>query len=209
MATIDQENKTIQIKIVYYGPGRSGKTTNLEYLFNKYKKHIKTKIAVINTLDDNTLFFDFFPLDIGKINGYQVRVQFYTVPGQVKYEATRRLVLKGVDGIVFVADSMVVRRKKNLISLKSLKENLATYNKVISQIPLVFQYNKRDLKDQGIPILSIETLERDLNGQLKAPSYEASALNGMNVIPTMKKAVSLTIVSLQKRLKQGEKVNIE
>lgn len=204
MAIKDQKNKIIQIKIVYYGPGRSGKTTNLEYIFNKYKKQIKTKIAVINTLDDNTLFFDFFPLDLGKINGYQVRVQFYTVPGQVKYEATRRLILKGVDGIVFVADSLVVRRKKNLILFKSLQENLARYNKDISQIPIVFQYNKRDLKDQGIPILSIDTLEKDLNSQLKAPSYEASAVNGMNVIPTMKRAVSLTIASWQKRLKEGK-----
>ena len=200
MAVIDQKNKEIQLKIVYYGPGRSGKTTNFDFIYNKYKNQIKTKMAIIDTFDDNTIFFDFLPLDIGKIKGYRVKIQLYTVPGQVKYNATRRLVLKDVDGVVFVSDSIKVRREKNILSLKSLEENLSSYQKDISNIPLVFQYNKRDLEKDGIPLLSIETLEQDLNSLLKAPFFEASAMTGDNVIPTMKKAISLTILSVGKEL---------
>ena len=198
MPVIDKDKKEIRLKIVYYGAGRSGKTTNLEYIFEKYKKHIKTKIAVINTLDDNTLFFDFFPLEIGKVKGYDVKVQFYTVPGQVRYNATRKLVLRGADGIVFVADSMVVRREKNLLSFKSLKENLALFERDITRVPLVFQYNKRDLNEDNIPILPIETLEEDLNRETKAPFFEACAFKGTNVIPTMKRIISLTMASLRR-----------
>ena len=157
-------------------------------------------MAIIDTFDDNTIFFDFLPLDIGKIKGYRVKIQLYTVPGQVKYNATRKLVLKDVDGIVFISDSIKVRREKNILSLKSLEENLSSYQKDISDIPLVFQYNKRDLEKEGIPILSIDTLEQDLNSRLKAPFFEASALTGDNVIPTMKKAISLTILSVRKGL---------
>jgi signal recognition particle receptor subunit beta len=123
------------------------------------------------------------------------------VPGQVKYDSTRRLVLRGVDAIVFVADSMKVRREKNIISLKNLQKNLATYKKSIFKIPLVLQYNKRDLAEQGIPILPFETLENDLNSQLKVPSFEASALVGTNVVKTMKKIISMTMRSLQRDLK--------
>jgi len=132
--------------------------------------------------------------------GYSTRIQLYTVPGQVKYDATRRLVLKGVDGIVFVADSLVVQREKNLISLKNLQINLAAHKKDIFHVPLVLQYNKRDLDEPGIPILSLETLENDLNRQLKVPSFPASALNGDNVVLTLKRVIALTIASFQKRL---------
>ena len=158
-------------------------------------------MVAIKTHGDRTLFFDFLPFDIGKIKGYDIRVQLYTVPGQVKYNATRRLVLRGVDGVVFVADSMKVRREKNLLSLKNLQENLATYNKNIFKIPLVMQYNKRDLSEHGIPLLSSEILKNDLNTQLKAPSFEASALVGTNVVPTMKKIITMTLASLQRELK--------
>jgi hypothetical protein len=133
--------------------------------------------------------------------GYDVKVQLYTVPGQVKYNATRKLVLKGVDGVVFVADSMVVRREKNILSLKNLRDNLTTYNKSIFKIPLVLQYNKRDLETEGIPILSVETMEKDLNRQLMVPAFEASAVNGTNVVATLKKIISVTMASLKNVLK--------
>lgn len=201
MAFVNLKKKEVQVKIVYYGPGRGGKTTNLEYIYNKFNDRIQTEMVTIKTHGDRTLFFDFLPFDIGKIKGYDAKIQLYTVPGQVKYDSTRRLVLRGVDAIVFVADSMKVRREKNIISLKNLQKNLHTYKKSVFKIPLVMQYNKRDLAEQGIPILSSETLERDLNSQLKAPSFEASALTGQNVAQTMKKIISMTIRSLQRELK--------
>jgi len=201
LAFINVKKKLVQVKIVYYGPGRGGKTTNLEYIHKKFKQRMKTEMVAIKTHGDRTLFFDFLPFDIGKIKGYDVKIQLYTVPGQVKYNATRRLVLRGVDGVVFVADSMRARREKNMLSLRNLQENLAAYHKSIFKIPLVLQYNKRDLAEQGIPLLPVETLEKLLNSKLKAPSFEASALKGTNVAMTMKKIISMTIASLQKELK--------
>ncbi|MCD6561190.1 MAG: GTPase domain-containing protein [Deltaproteobacteria bacterium] len=201
MAFVNLKKKEVQAKIVYYGPGRGGKTSNLEYIYKKFKDRIKTEMVTIKTHGDRTLFFDFLPFDIGKIKGYDVKIQFYTVPGQVKYNSTRRLVLRGADGIVFVADSMVVRRKKNMISLKNLQENLAEYKKSIFKIPLVIQYNKRDLIDQKIPVLSVKRLEQDLNSQLKVPSFAASAVEGTNVAQTMKKIISMTMISLGNELK--------
>ena len=201
MAFVNLKKKEVQAKIIYYGPGRGGKTSNLEYIYKKFKDRIKTEMVTIKTHGDRTLFFDFLPFDIGKIKGYDVKIQFYTVPGQVKYNSTRRLVLRGADGIVFVADSMVVRRKKNMISLKNLQENLAEYKKSIFKIPLVIQYNKRDLINQKIPILPVKTLEQDLNSQLKVPSFAASAVEGTNVAETMKKIISMTMVSLGNELK--------
>jgi len=201
MAFVNLKKKEIQAKVVYYGPGRGGKTTNLEYIYNKFKSRIKTEMVTIKTHGDRTLFFDFLPFDVGKIRGYDVKIQLYTVPGQVKYDATRRLVLRGVDGIVFVADSMAVRREKNILSLRNLQKNLATFRKSIFKIPIVLQYNKKDLAEQGIPLLPLQTLEKDLNSQLKAPSFEASALTGMNVVPTVKKIVSMTMASLLMELK--------
>jgi mutual gliding-motility protein MglA len=200
MAIINLKKKEVQAKIVYYGPGRGGKTTNLEYIYKKFRSRIQTEMVTIKTHGDRTLFFDFLPIEIGKIKGYDIRIQLYTVPGQVKYESTRRLVLRGVDGIVFVADSLAVRRKENVLSLKSLANNLASYKKSILEIPLVFQYNKRDLLEEGIPLLPVEWLEKDLNSKLKAPSFEASALKGPNVVQTMKKIIILTIDSLRKDL---------
>jgi signal recognition particle receptor subunit beta len=200
MAFVNLKNKEIQVKIVYYGPGRGGKTSNLEYIYRKFAKRINTEMVTVKTHGDRTLFFDFLPFDIGIINGYDVKIQLYTVPGQVKYNATRRLVLRGVDGIVFVADAMAVRREKNILSLKNLQENLAAYKKSIFKLPFVMQYNKMDLKEQGIPLLPIETLERDLNSQLKMPSFPASALLGNNVVATLKKIISMTVASIKKDL---------
>jgi len=201
MAFVNLKTKEVQAKIVYYGPGRGGKTTNLEYIYNKFNKRIKTEMVTIKTHGDRTLFFDFLPFDVGKIKGYAVKIQLYTVPGQVKYDATRRLVLRGVDGIVFVADSMAVRREKNILSLRNLQKNLATFRKSIFRVPIVLQYNKRDLAEQGIPLLSLETLEQDLNSKLKAPYFEASALLGSNVVATLKRIVWMTMSSLLKELK--------
>ncbi len=200
MAFINMKNKEVQAKIVYYGPGRGGKTSNLEYIYQQFRDRIPSEMVSIKTHGDRTLFFDFMPFLVGKIKGYSVRIQLYTVPGQVKYDATRRLVLKGVDGVVFVADSLTVQRKKNMISLKNLQINLAAYKKDIFKIPLVLQYNKRDLEGQGIPILPLDILEKDLNQQLKVPSFPASALTGDNVVVTLKKIISLTMVAFQKGL---------
>ena len=202
MAFINLKDRVIQAKIVYYGPGRCGKTTNLEYVYEKCRPQVNSEMVTVKTQGDRTLFFDFFPFDMGKISGYDVKIQLYTVPGQVKYNSTRRLVLKGVDGVVFVADSAADRRNKNIISIKNLEENLKLYNKNIRDIPLVIQYNKRDLAKEGIEILDVETLENDLNSELKVPSFEASAVEGDNVILTLKKIIYDTMSSLEKQLKQ-------
>mgnify|MGYP006285134549 FL=1 len=201
MAFVNLKKKEVQVKIVYYGPGRGGKTTNLEYIYAKFNERIQTEMVTVKTHGDRTLFFDFLPIDIGKINGYTAKMQLYTVPGQVKYNATRRLVLRGVDGIVFVADSMAVRREKNILSLKNLHENLKNYKKSIFAIPLVFQYNKVDLAEQGIPLLPFATMEKDLNSQLKRPAFEASAVTGANVVPTLKKIITMTMASIKDELK--------
>ncbi|MCP4106603.1 MAG: GTPase domain-containing protein [Desulfobacteraceae bacterium] len=199
MAFVNKKNKTIQVKVVYYGPGRGGKTSNLEYIHRKFKERINTDMVSIKTHGDRTLFFDFLPFDVGKIMGFDVKIQLYTVPGQVKYDSTRRLVLQGVDGVVFVADSMAIRREKNFLSLKNLQKHLASYKKNIFHIPLVLQYNKRDLTD--VPLLPVKTMEKELNGQLKVPSFQASAFTGENVVPTLKKIISETMVSLETLLK--------
>ena len=200
MALINVKTKEVQIKIVYYGPGRGGKTTNLEYINEKYRDQIKTEMVSLKTQDDRTLFFDFLPFDVGQIKGFDITIQLYTVPGQVKYNATRRLVLRGVDGIVFVADVQKEQRKKNIESLNQLYENIETYNLDLFNMPLVMQYNKIDLKRSDIPILPSQTMQKDLNSVLRAPAFEASALNGGNVIPTLKKIISMTLASIQDQL---------
>lgn len=200
MALVNVKTREVQIKIVYYGPGRGGKTTNLEYINKTYRNQIKTEMVSLKTQDDRTLFFDFLPFDVGKIKGFDVMIQLYTVPGQVKYNATRRLVLRGVDGIVFVADVQQDQRKKNIDSLNQLYENLETYNLDLFKMPLVMQYNKIDLKKKGIPVLSSQTMQKDLNSHLRVPAFEASALNGGNVIATLKKIISTTLASIQDQI---------
>lgn len=198
MAVINIRKKEVQVKIVYVGPGRGGKTTNLEYIFGAIRHRIQSDMVSIKTHGDRTLFFDFLPFELGQIQGYKIKTQLYTVPGQVKYNATRKLVLKGVDGVVFVADSIAVMREKNIASMENLKENLSFYDiDLYDNFPIVLQYNKRDLVSEGVEILDIETMEKDLNADLKAPYFEASALSGDNVIPTVKKVISATIVALQ------------
>lgn len=204
MAVFNSRDRVIECKLVYYGPGRSGKTTNLEYIFKAGKKYTTSEMVSINTKGDRTLFFDFLPIGLGKIRGCDIKVQLYTVPGQAKYSSTRKLVLKNVDGVVFVADSLQIRRKENFLSLKDLQQNLAEQNMSIFKIPLVIQYNKRDLGEQGIPIMPVEVLERDLNSKLKVPSFEASALKGKGVGDTLKKCLVLTLHHLQKELKWSQ-----
>lgn len=201
MAIFNLKKREIECKVVYYGPGRCGKTTNLEYIFKSYKKQITGEMVSINTEGDRTLFFDFLPMGLGKIKGCDVRVQLYTVPGQVKYSSTRKLVLRGVDGIVFVADSLEVRREKNMVSLKDLQANLKEYGKSIFKVPLILQYNKRDLADDGIPLMPIEQMDRDLNRQLKVPSFPGSAVKGTGVGVTLKTCLMETLKSLQREFK--------
>ncbi len=204
MAIFNLKKRLIECKVVYYGPGRCGKTTNLEYIFAQYKKQVKGEMVSINTEGDRTLFFDFLPIGLGQIRGCDVRVQLYTVPGQVKYSSTRKLVLRGVDGVVFVADSLEVRREKNMGSLKDLQANLKEYGKSIFQVPLVLQFNKRDLAAQGIPLMPVAQMERDLNRQLKVPSFEASAVTGAGVGATLKECLKETLKSLQKEFKWAQ-----
>jgi len=147
LSFINLKDKVVQVKIVYYGPGRGGKTTNLEYINRTYRKQILSEMVSLKTHGDRTLFFDFLPFDMGQIKGYDIKIQLYTVPGQVKYNATRKLVLRGVDGLVFVADAMEKQREKNIRSLNQLHENLQSYKESIFKIPLVMQYNKVDLKE--------------------------------------------------------------
>ncbi len=203
VSLVNAKKKEVQVKVVYYGPGRGGKTTNLEYIFKTFRDRALSDMVSIKTAADRTLYFDFLPFDLGKVNGYDVRVQLYTVPGQVRYNGIRRLVLTGVDGIVFVADSLAVRKEDNVHSLDNLQENLASHKKNILNIPLVLQYNKRDLAQDGIPLLSVEELEKDLNSRLKVPYCEASALAGTNVVLTMKKILTLTMASVVKELIHG------
>jgi signal recognition particle receptor subunit beta len=198
MAIFNLKKREIECKVVYYGPGRGGKTTNLEHIFSAYKKQVKGEMVSINTEGDRTLFFDFLPMGLGQIRGCDVRVQLYTVPGQVKYSSTRKLVLRGVDGIVFVADSLEVRREKNMESLKDLQANLKEYGKNIFKIPLVMQFNKRDLAEQGIPLMTVERMQRDLNRQLKVPSFAGSAVKGAGVGVTLKECLKSTLQALQK-----------
>jgi len=193
MAVFNVRDRIIECKLVYYGPGRGGKTTNLESIYRSGKKYTTSKMISIKTKGDRTLCFDFLPIGLGKVKGCDVKVQLYTVPGQAKYSSTRKLVLKNVDGVVFVADSLEIRRKANFLSLRDLQENLAEQDISIFKIPLVLQYNKRDLGAEGIPVMPVEMMARDLNRQLKVPAFEASALQGTGVSDTLRKCLSLTL----------------
>ncbi len=193
MALIDLSKREIHCKIVYYGPGRCGKTTNLLYIYNAMQNNSRGKLLTIETKGDRTLFFDLLPINLGKVQGFDIRIQLYTVPGQTIYEATRRLVLKGVDGLVFVADSLRVRRSKNIESMDDLRKNLRGYNIDLYEIPIILQYNKRDLVKSPIPTLSTQELNQDLNNDLKTVAFEASATKGIGVFETLKEISKRTI----------------
>ncbi len=200
MPFINFSKDEIQCKIVYYGAGFCGKTTNLQYIFGQTMDEIKGKMVSIDTKGDRTLFFDFLSLNLGKIRGFDIRVQLYTVPGQVHYDATRKLVLKGVDGVVFVADSLTVQRKKNIESLINLAKNLAEKGISVRSIPLVIQYNKRDLEGGDSEILPIEVLEKDLNSMLKVPAFQASAVKGVGVFETLREISKLVVKDVSRKI---------
>jgi len=199
MALIDLSKKEVHCKVVYYGPGRCGKTTNLIYIYNAMSDATKGKMLTIETKGDRTLFFDLLPLNLGKIGGFDIRIQLYTVPGQTIYASTRKLVLKGVDGVVFVADSLKVRKAKNIESLQDLANNLKEHGKSLDEIPMVIQYNKRDLVASPIPTLSIEELKNDLNPHNKWPDFEASAVKGTGVFETLREISKLTVKYVAKK----------
>ncbi len=196
MAFIDLSKNEIQAKIVYYGPGRGGKTTNLLHIHESLSRQVCGKMVTIDTKGDRTLFFDFLPLSIGKVLNMTIRIQLYTVPGQVMYNTTRKLVLRGVDGMVFVADSLRVQKDKNVESLQNLGQNLVDEGLTVQQVPIVLQYNKRDLLKSNIPLLSIEELQNDLNLDLEVPWFEASAISGEGVYETLREISKRTIKSV-------------
>jgi hypothetical protein len=200
MPFINFSKDEIQCKIVYYGAGFCGKTTNIQYIYTQTKEDIKGKMVSIDTKGDRTLFFDFLSLSLGKIRGFDIRVQLYTVPGQVHYDATRKLVIKGVDGVVFVADSLKVQRKKNIESLINLAKNLAERGVSIRSIPLVIQYNKRDLDGTDSEILPMDILEKDLNSMLKVPSFPGSALKGNGVFETLREISKLVVKDVSRKV---------
>lgn len=202
MAVINLKKREIQIKIVYYGPGKCGKTTNLEYIHRNSKERLKSDLLKIDARGAMSLFFDFLPFDIGKISGFDVKVQLYTAPGMEMYESNRRVVLNGVDGVVFVADSKADSRKKNILSFKSLKKNLALNKKSLGATPLVIQCNKSDLADKGVTVLPRTNIARDLCVETETPCLEASALSGANVISTLKKIILLTMGSIEREIKK-------
>ncbi len=192
MAVINYKTKEMTAKIVYYGPGLSGKTTNLQIIYSKIKPENRGKLTTLATQTDRTLFFDFLPVDFGTIRGYKTKFQIYTVPGQVFYNSTRKLLLKNVDGVVFVADSSAKMLEENRESLQNLEDNLSFYGLKITDIPLVMQYNKRDLPDA----LPIEKLEEELNPR-KVPYFEAIATKGIGVLETLAAIIKMVLHKLK------------
>jgi mutual gliding-motility protein MglA len=192
MVLINKAINEVTVKLVYYGPGLCGKTTNLEKIYGNPKLDNKGKMISMSTETDRTLFFDFMPMELGTIGGQKVRVQLYTVPGQVFYDATRKLVLRGADGVVFVADSQSTMRDSNLDSLENLKTNLRINRIDPQKVALVYQYNKRDLPN----VDSVEAMNEYLNPN-GVPTVEASAINGTGVTATLRAAVARILDNLK------------
>jgi len=200
MVSINYAFREICCKIVYYGPGLSGKTTNLIYIHKKAPSQTKGELISLATDADRTLYFDFLPLDIGQVQGFSTKFQLYTVPGQVYYNATRKLVLRGVDGLVFVADSQAAKLEENIESMHNLMENLEEYGYVLEELPMIMQYNKRDLEE----VSSIEELERVLNprGLLY---FEAVAVKGVGIFDTLKCVSKLVLEKARGKSEPEEK----
>lgn len=195
MALFNYATRELSAKIVYYGPGLSGKTTNIEMIHKLLRPEQKGRLISLPTETDRTLFFDFLPVELGQIKGFKVRFHLYTVPGQVFYNATRRLVLQGVDGVVFVADSQQDMESSNVESLRNLADNLATYGKSLSEIPFVLQYNKRDLRN----IMPVERMDAVLNPG-RVPVFEAVAVRGEGVTETLVAISRMVFAHLRKTL---------
>jgi mutual gliding-motility protein MglA len=193
MSFINYSSREINCKIVYYGPGLCGKTTNLQYIYAKTNPEAKGKMISLATETERTLFFDFLPLSLGEIRGFKTRFHLYTVPGQVFYDASRKLILKGVDGVVFVADSQIERMEANLESMENLKVNLQEQGYDLKQIPYIVQYNKRDLPNAA----TVEELSRLLNAD-RVPEFQAIAATGWGVFDTLKAIAKLVLQELKK-----------
>ena len=197
MAFFNYSTMQMTAKVVYYGPGLGGKTTNLEYIHGHTTENSRGEMVSLETETDRTLFFDLLPIDVGTIAGFRTRIQLYTVPGQVFYNTTRKLVLKGVDGVVFVADSQRPMKEANIESFDNLRENLESLGQSVETTPLVLQYNKRDLND----IASLEELDEQLNHK-PWKRFPASALYGKGVFETLQGICRLTLMSLKKQLEK-------
>ena len=193
MSFINYSSREINCKLVYYGPGLCGKTTNLQYIYNKTKPDAKGKMISLATETERTLFFDFLPLSLGEIRGFRTRFHLYTVPGQVFYDASRKLILKGVDGVCFVADSQMERMEANIESLENLREHLAEQGYDLDKLPYTVQYNKRDLPS-AVPV---EELSEVLN-PTRVPEFEAVATTGTGVFDTLKALAKQVLTELRK-----------
>jgi len=193
MSFINYSSREINCKIVYYGPGLCGKTTNLQYIYAKTHPDARGKMISLATETERTLFFDFLPLSLGEIRGFRTRFHLYTVPGQVFYEASRKLILKGVDGVVFVADSQIERMEANIESVEDLRANLLEQGYNLDKLPYVIQYNKRDLPN----IAPVEEM-RELLNPTRVPDFEAVATTGQGVFDTLKAVAKLVLTELKR-----------
>jgi signal recognition particle receptor subunit beta len=193
MSFINYMAREINCKLVYYGPGLCGKTTNLQYIFERTNPEHKGKMISLATETERTLFFDFLPLSLGEIRGFKTRFHLYTVPGQVFYDASRKLILKGVDGVIFVADSQIERMEANEESIENLRTNLAEQGYALEKLPFVIQYNKRDLPN----VASSEELRQLLN-KGNVPDFDAVARTGIGVFDTLKAVAKLVLTELRK-----------
>ncbi|HGY92030.1 MAG TPA: gliding-motility protein MglA [Planctomycetes bacterium] len=194
MSIVNTRDKTINTKVVYYGPGLGGKTTSLKYIHSVLDPEETVRMVSLKTDEERTLFFDFLPIDLGVLGGYKVKIQGFTVPGQVKYNLTRKYVLMGADAVVFVADSSEERRAENIQSLKNLGENLAANGLNIEEIPLVFQFNKRDLADA----MPIEDMEADLNAA-RLPAFATNGLTGEGVFDAFVRVTEAMVDGVAKK----------
>ena len=194
MSFINYAAREINVKIVFYGPGLCGKTTNLQYIYEKSSPQQKGKLISLATETDRTLFFDFLPLDLGAVRGFKTRFHLYTVPGQVFYDASRKLILKGVDGVVFVADSQEARMDANVESLRNLEENLNENGFELKTVPYVLQFNKRDLPSAML----VDEMYRLLNFKGE-PTFEAVAIKGIGVFETLKAVAKQVLYELRSR----------
>lgn len=194
MSFINYAAREINCKLVYYGPGLCGKTTNLQFIYTKVDPGTKGKLISLATETERTLFFDFLPLELGSIRGFKTRFHLYTVPGQVFYDASRKLILRGADGVIFVADSQIERMESNIESLENLEDNLAEQGMRLETMPHILQYNKRDLPN-AVPV---EELQAALNPR-NVPWFEACAATGVGVFETLKGAAKLILSELKKK----------
>lgn len=196
MSFLNYSTKEINFKIVYYGPGLSGKTTNIKYIYSRIKQNNKGKLVSLATETERTLFFDFVPFDLGTIKGYKVKIHLYTVPGQIYYSSSRKLILKGVDGVIFVADSQNERFEANLESLADMMANLKDYNVSFENLPYLLQLNKRDLPN----ITPADEMVRALRKK-DEPVIESIALKGTGVVETLKKVSKMVMMNVRQKLK--------